>query len=141
VLIKIKNSIAFNVSKRYFSLIMEISERLKREIDKCPLLWGGMGGFFLKCALPVLILFLCADANSQYVNFGRNKVQYNDFDWHTLSTEHFKVYYYPEMKELAEIGAAYAEEWYNIHRQDFNYSIADTTPIIYFSGKPTPRPV
>ena len=38
--------------------------------------------------------------------FGRNKVQYDNFEWHILKTEHFDIYYYPEMKELAEIGAA-----------------------------------
>lgn len=73
-------------------------------------------------------------SSSQYVDFGRNKVQYNNFDWHTLSTEHFKIYYYPEMKELAEIGAAYAEETYKIHQQNFNYSLIDTVPIIFYSN-------
>ena len=68
----------------------------------------------------VLALFTCTVSHAQYVGFGRNKVQYNEFDWHTLSTEHFKIFYYPEMKELAEIGAAYAEETYKIHQQNFN---------------------
>ncbi len=70
---------------------------------------------------------------SQYVDFGRNKVQYNDFEWYTLSTEHFKIFYYKEMKELAEIGAAHAEEWYRVHQQDFNYSLNDTVPIIFYA--------
>jgi hypothetical protein len=37
------------------------------------------------------------------------------------------------MKELAEIGAAYAEESYRIHEQNFNYSFNDTTPIIFYA--------
>lgn len=81
-----------------------------------------------------LLLFIITNVKSQYVGFGRNKVQYNDFDWHTLSTEHFKIYYYPEMKELAEIGAAYAEESYKIHQQNFNYSLIDTVPVIFYSN-------
>lgn len=80
-----------------------------------------------------LFLLLSDISNAQYVGFGRNKVQYNDFEWHTLSTEHFKIYYYPEMKELAEIGAAYAEESYKIHQQNFNYSLIDTVPIIFYA--------
>jgi hypothetical protein len=88
--------------------------------------------------ITVLALALCfvfASQNyAQYVGFGRNKVQYNNFDWHTLSTEHFKIYYYPEMKELAEIGAAYAEDTYKIHQQNFNYSLIDTVPIIFYSS-------
>jgi len=81
-----------------------------------------------------LFFALSAHINAQYVAFGRNKVQYNDFDWHTLSTEHFKIFYYKEMKELAEIGAAYAEESYKIHQQNFNYSLIDTVPIIFYSS-------
>lgn len=84
--------------------------------------------------LSALFLFFTHYSYSQYVGFGRNKVQYNNFDWHTLSTEHFKIFYYPEMKELAEIGAAYAEESYRIHQQNFNYSLIDTVPIIFYSN-------
>ncbi len=86
------------------------------------------------CLALFISVFASISTYGQYVDFGRNKVQYSKFDWHTLSTEHFKVYFYPEMKELAEIGAAYAEEFYKIHQQDFNYSLADTTPIIFYSN-------
>ena len=81
----------------------------------------------------VFIFIINSVSYSQYVGFGRNKVQYNNFEWHTLSTEHFKIYFYPEMKELAEIGAAFAEESYRIHQQNFNYSLIDTVPIIFYS--------
>ncbi|MCX7878275.1 MAG: BamA/TamA family outer membrane protein [Ignavibacteria bacterium] len=81
----------------------------------------------------ILLSLFTVSIYSQYVGFGRNKVQYNNFNWHTLSTEHFKIFYYPEMKELAEIGAAYAEESYRIHQQNFNYSLIDTVPIIFYS--------
>jgi Tol biopolymer transport system component len=90
----------------------------------------------IKIALILSFILLQFSLNlvyAQYVGFGRNKVQYNEFNWHTLSTEHFKIYYYPEMKELAEIGAAYAEESYRIHQQNFNYSLIDTVPIIFYS--------
>ncbi|MEO8512648.1 MAG: BamA/TamA family outer membrane protein [Ignavibacteria bacterium] len=83
--------------------------------------------------IAAFFLLVCSVSHAQYVGFGRNKVQYNDFDWHTISTEHFKIYYYPEMKELAEIGAAYAEETYKIHEQNFNYSLIDTVPIIFYA--------
>jgi hypothetical protein len=81
----------------------------------------------------LLILITQSVLYSQYVDFGRNKVQYNNFTWYTLSTPHFKIYYYPQMKELAEIGAAYAEEAYKMHEQNFNYSFNDTTPIIFYA--------
>jgi hypothetical protein len=79
------------------------------------------------------IILLTLNLNAQYVYFGRNKVQYNNFDWHTLSTEHFKIFFYPEMKELAEIGAAYAEEAFKMHQQNFLYTPADTIPLIFYA--------
>jgi len=89
--------------------------------------------FVRKFVILAALLVFVSEASSQYVGFGRNKVQYNNFDWHTLSTEHFKIYFYPEMRELAEIGAAYAEESYKIHQQNFNYSLVDTVPVIFYS--------
>ncbi|MGB1375823.1 MAG: hypothetical protein ACPG8N_08895, partial [Rhodothermales bacterium] len=38
--------------------------------------------------------FLPVAANAQY--FGRNKVQYDDFDFESFKTEHFEFYLYPE---------------------------------------------
>jgi len=34
---------------------------------------------------------------AQYHSFGRNKVQYTDFDWQVMSTEHFEIYYNAEI--------------------------------------------
>jgi len=42
--------------------------------------------------------------------FGRNKIQYTDFDWQVMQSEHFDIYYYPEMEDIAKQGAQYAEE-------------------------------
>lgn len=89
--------------------------------------------FKLVSALIFLISF-SSISYSQFVDFGRNKVMYSDFDWHILQTEHFQIYYYKEAKELAEIGANYAEESYRQHQQDFNYSLIDTVPIIFYSS-------
>ena len=43
-------------------------------------------------ALAILLSPLAAQA--QY--FGRQKVQYEDFDWRVLGTQHFDVHFYPE---------------------------------------------
>ena len=72
-------------------------------------------------------------SQAQYY-FGRNKIQYNDFDWHVLKTEHFDIYYYIEMKELAEIGAASAEETYRFLEDKFNHNINRRIPLIFYSN-------
>jgi len=65
--------------------------------------------------------------------FGRNKVMYNDFEWHILQTEHFDIYYYPQMRELAEIGANYAEESYSLLERKFNHNISRRIPLIFYA--------
>ncbi len=70
--------------------------------------------------------------HSQYY-FGRNKVIYNDFDWRIMQTEHFDIYYYPQMRELAETGAAYAEESYLFLENKFNHSIHERIPLIFYA--------
>ncbi len=72
------------------------------------------------------------DTKAQYY-FGQNKIQYNKFDWHVLKTEHFDIYYYPQMKELAEIGAAHAEKVYTLLENKFNHNINVQIPLILYS--------
>ncbi|MBK8550861.1 MAG: PD40 domain-containing protein [Ignavibacteria bacterium] len=90
---------------------------------------------FLKLSFSFILVFLITPvSNSQFVDFGRNKVQYTDFEWNILQTEHFQIYYYKEARELAEIGAYYAEESYTKLQQDFNHSLIDTVPMIFYAS-------
>ena len=82
----------------------------------------------LICTVSVQLLY------SQFYYFGHNKVQYTDFDWQILRTEHFDVYYYPEMKSLAEQGAYFAEESYSILESKFNQSLNKRVPLIFYSS-------
>ena len=53
-------------------------------------------------ALAVLLVLGVATAsNAQY--FGRNKVQYEKFDFKVLTTEHFDIYYYPEEEAAVQL--------------------------------------
>ena len=54
--------------------------------------------------VSITMLLLAADAASaQY--FGRNKVEYVDFDFRILATEHFDIYYYQREAEAARLAA------------------------------------
>ncbi|MFQ5674594.1 MAG: peptidase MA family metallohydrolase [bacterium] len=66
--------------------------------------------------------------------FGRNKIQYNNFDWKVLKTEHFDVFFYPQMRELAEIGAAFAEEAYHRLESQTDHNILRRIPLIFYSN-------
>ncbi len=83
-----------------------------------------------------LILLLCVTdlASAQFYYFGRNKVQYTEFDWKVLKTDHFDIYYYPEMTELAQVGAHFAEESYRLMEQKFNHNVTNRIPLIFYSS-------
>ncbi len=86
-------------------------------------------GSLLLCALMVTPVV------AQYgYHFGRNKIQYENFDWKVMQTEHFDIYYYPEMEELAEHGAYFAEESYDELKNKFAYALNHRVPIIFYSS-------
>src|SRR5688500_3005294 len=65
----------------------------------------------LTVAVAALILVASASMSSaQY--FGRNKVQYESFDFKVLATDHFDIYYYPEEEAAVRLAARMAERWY-----------------------------
>jgi hypothetical protein len=82
------------------------------------------------CLLSVL---LGSSATAQFYYFGRNKVQYTDFDWKVMRTEHFEIYFYQGMDTLARQGAYLAERSYGILQQRFNMSILHRIPLIFYS--------
>ena len=81
----------------------------------------------------VFLLFTAAELQAQYFFFGRNKVQYEDFDWKVLRTEHFNIYYYGETETIAEIGAAYAEEIYSELAEKLNHVVTRKIPLIFYN--------
>ncbi len=87
---------------------------------------------FILCVCAALVL--TAQASSQFFYFGRNKVQYTDFDWHVLRTEHFDIYYYREMADLAGRGAAFAEESYDLLATKFNHTVSNRIPLVFYSS-------
>ncbi len=91
---------------------------------------------FLGLCLFVLLSLLIGESSAQWLYYGRNKVQYTDFDWHILKTDHFDIYYYPEMEELAEQGAHFAEKSYKYLENKFNITINRQIPLIFYSSHP-----
>ncbi|MGQ9561773.1 MAG: peptidase MA family metallohydrolase [Candidatus Oleimicrobiaceae bacterium] len=79
-------------------------------------------------------MFLLPSAGQGQYYFGRNKVQYDNFRWHVLQTEHFDIYFYPEMRKLAEIGAAYAEETYRVLEDRFSHNVSRRIPLIFYAS-------
>lgn len=66
---------------------------------------------------------------SQY--FGRNKVNYEDFDFKIYETPHFEIYHYIDNKEALESFAQLAERWYKRHQAVFLDTIKKNPIILY----------
>ena len=89
----------------------------------------------LRATVVVAVILTPSLASAQLgYHFGRNKIQYSDFDWQIMRTPHFDIYYYPEMEELAQMGAFFAEEVYEELENRFSFSLNHRVPIIYYSS-------
>jgi Tol biopolymer transport system component len=68
--------------------------------------------------------------------FGQNKVQYKNFDFRVLRTEHFDIYFYPEEREGIDISARLAERWYARLQRVFSYSLSSRQPLVLYGSHP-----
>lgn len=84
-------------------------------------------------ATVLLVVCISAPASAQYY-FGKNKVQYTDFEWQILSTDKFDIYFYDSERELAEVAAEAAHDSYNALADRFNHQPKDRIPLIIYSS-------
>lgn len=85
-------------------------------------------------ALLLINGILVSSLSAQY--FGRNKVQYETFDFKVLKTEHFDIYFYPEMQKATEQAARMAERWYARLSRILNHKLRGRQPLILYSSSP-----
>jgi hypothetical protein len=63
---------------------------------------------------------------------GKNQIRYDNFRWHTYTTDHFQIYYYPETEQHLERIAGYAESAYQQISADLKHDLAFKVPLIIF---------
>jgi hypothetical protein len=86
-------------------------------------------------ALVVAAVFgSAAPSAAQYVPFGKNKVQYSNFQWHVLSGPRIDVYYYPEEETLAQLALSYAEESFDSLTTLFRHRPFRRVPLFIYSS-------
>ena len=74
-----------------------------------------------------------AVAQTPYVPyFGKNKIRYDDFKWRIYTTDHFEIYYYPEIEQHLERVTSYAESAYQQVSADLKHDLAFKVPIILY---------
>lgn len=91
-----------------------------------------------RAALRVVVCLLlipgAQEAAAQH--FGRNKVEYVDFDFKIFETEHFSVYYYPAEEAGARIVARLAERWYARLSRVLEHELSGRQPLILYGSQP-----
>ena len=88
--------------------------------------------------LPLVTLALALVAppsalQAQY--FGRNKVQYEDFDFKVMQTSHFDIHFYPEEELAVRDAGRMAERWYERLSRLFQHQFSDRKPIILYANQ------
>ncbi len=71
-------------------------------------------------------------AHAQY--FGQNKVQYRQYDWRSIESDHFDVYFYPGLDSLAKRVLDLAEKTNAMMTARMGHTLGHRVPIILFGS-------
>ena len=98
-----------------------------------------MRQIFRRFPLAFLSIFLmcvstAGPAEAQY--FGRNKVQYKEFKFEVLKTDHFDVYFYEDERDSAARVGRMAERWYARLSSIFEHEIRTRQPLVLYASHP-----
>ncbi len=92
------------------------------------------GGATWIAGLLILVFAVPMAVEAQY--FGRNKVQYDDFDFRVIETPHFDIYYYPAKEEAIQDVTRMAERWYERFARLFQHEFTERKPLIFYADHP-----
>jgi hypothetical protein len=86
--------------------------------------------------LVLFLMFLNMHSILQAQYFGRNKVQYEKFNFKIMKTKHFDVYFYEQDMEVVKEAAMMAERWYARYSRIFNHELKGRQPLILYGSSP-----
>jgi predicted metalloprotease with PDZ domain len=83
----------------------------------------------------VLIALVCFSmTTAQETQFGKNKVQYRNFNWNFIQTDHFDIHFYDGEYELASFAAEELERSYDIVATQLKYYVARRIPVFVYNS-------
>ncbi|MEO5821487.1 MAG: hypothetical protein ABIT71_13360, partial [Vicinamibacteraceae bacterium] len=89
----------------------------------------------LSAAAVVFAVLYAADvlAQTPFVPyFGKNRIRYDNFQWHIYTTDHFQIYYYPDLEQHLERVAGYAESAYQHVSTELKHDLGAKVPLVLF---------
>ena len=87
----------------------------------------------IPAAVFLLLTTVATGGAAQY--FGQNKVQYKNFDFRSIQTEHFDIYYYPDERGGALDAARMAERAYARLSRILHHQFQGRKPIILYASQ------
>ncbi len=84
---------------------------------------------FVVCTAIMALL-----STAQDTQFGKNKVQYTEFDWYYIQSAHFDVYFSKGGEDIADFTADMAESAYTSISKSFRFQITNRIPIIVYNS-------
>jgi hypothetical protein len=96
--------------------------------------WRGLRAPFGIALLAVFFAgTIAASAQTPFVPYyNKNRIKYDHFKWHTYTTDHFEIYYYPEIEQHLERIASYAESAYHQVSSDLKHDLAFKVPMVLY---------
>ena len=85
--------------------------------------------------LLVLALLAVAGPARAQMYFGQNQVQFDEFKWQVLETEHFLIHYYPETADIINDAARMAERSYARLSRLLNHQFREKKPLVLFRSR------
>src|SRR3954465_13169314 len=95
-------------------------------------------GFVAPMALALLAFFFCGPVGGAVGQtpdlpyFGKKRIRYNDFKWNIYNTDHFEIYFYPEIEKQLERVTSYAESAYQQVSSDLKHDLAFKVPLVLY---------
>ncbi|MEN8373923.1 MAG: peptidase S9 [Gemmatimonadota bacterium] len=89
-----------------------------------------------RASLLVLAALTVAPAALAAQYFGRNKVQYDDFDFQVIRADHWDIHYYPEEEEAVRDASRMAERWYDRISGLLDHDFRVKKPVILYANHP-----
>lgn len=83
----------------------------------------------------ILFAFLLILASQSFGQFGRNKVQYKDYDWYYIQTKHFDIYFTIEGQNIAEFAATAIEDALAQIQSSINYKIQKRISVVLYDSQ------
>ena len=91
-----------------------------------------VGTVLLSLALVAGLSYEAAAQTGYVPYYGKNKIRYDNFRWHIYTTDHFEIFYYPEIESHLERIASYAESAYQQVSSDLKHDLAFKVPLVLY---------